>query len=347
MRPLILSCFFILLFACQQKESTKQYRMQYQHIDVATESNFRGLSIAKDRSIWISGTQGTILRSVDEGQHWDRFQIPNTDSIDFRDIEAFDAQHAITLSAGSPALIYETKNGGKDWVLRYADHDPKIFLDGMDFSNATQGMVFGDPIHGKLSLLKTENGGESWEKIPRAQIPNALEVEAGFAASGTSIVCIENEVWIGLGGEQSRVFYSADFGEHWTAKNSAMLSGTAMQGIYSMSFKNNKIGIAVGGEWNSNPEISHIYTSDGGKNWQVAKGVQAYRSGSTYLFEDVFIATGKGGTDLSTDNGATWKALSSAGWYSIASSADGKLIVGTGKQGKVSLIRLEAYSTKE
>jgi photosystem II stability/assembly factor-like uncharacterized protein len=301
------------------------------------------LSIAKDHSIWASGSSGTILKSTDEGKHWDVYHIPGTDSIDFRDIEAFDALHAITVSAGSPALIYETTDGGENWLLRYENHDPKIFLDGMDFSDKKHGLIFGDPINGKLTLLKTKDGGKHWEAIDPQAIPNALTIEAGFAASGTSLVSIGNESWIGLGGEQSRIFYSNDKGDHWTASASPMLSGTAMQGIYSMSFKNNKEGIAVGGEWNAEPKISHMYTSDGGKNWHIAQGVQAYRSGSCYIKDNIYLATGISGTDISWDGGQNWQQINDEHWYSIAASPDGKLIAASGKKGKLSILQLEDY----
>lgn len=346
MKSLFSLCSILLLFACGSKKVDKDYRISHKNIDTLSASNFRGLSIAKDKSIWISGSKGTVLRSIDEGLHWDRFQIPHMDSIDFRDIEAFDAQHAITVSAGSPALIYETINGGVDWVLRYKNNDPKIFLDGMDFSSPKHGVIFGDPMNGRLTLLKTTDGGKSWSPIAPEKIPLALSIEAGFAASGTSIVYLKNDIWIGLGGEKSRIFYSSDSGNNWTTYNSPMLSGTPMQGIYSMSFRNSKQGIAVGGEWNAQPDKSHIYTTDGGKNWSLSTGVQAYRSGSCYVKEQLFIATGTGGTDISTNGGKTWKNISSEGWYSIAASEDGSLIVGSGKNGKVSLIELEAYDSE-
>lgn len=343
MKYLLSIGFALLIGACTQKETGKHLRIVHQSVVLPTTNNFRGLSIAKDKSIWVSGSKGTVLRSIDKGLHWNIFHIPGTDSIDFRDIEAFDAQHAITVSAGSPGLIYETTNGGQDWELRYENKDPKIFLDGLDFSNSKKGMIFGDPIDGKLTLLKTDDGGKHWSHIPSENIPMALQTEAGFAASGTSIVTIKDEVWIGLGGEQSRVFYSSDFGESWKAKKSAMLAGTAMQGIYSMSFKNNKEGIAVGGEWNAEVEKSHNYTTDGGETWHLASGVQAYRSGSCYVKDDIYLATGISGTDISTDGGKTWKNISNEAWYSIASSPDGDLIVASGKAGKIALIKLETY----
>ena len=47
------------------------------------------------------------------GKTWENVSIPGTDTLQFRDIEAFDENTAIVLSAGLPATIYKTTNGGK------------------------------------------------------------------------------------------------------------------------------------------------------------------------------------------------------------------------------------------
>ena len=75
-----------------------------------TSASLRGLSVVDNNIAWASGQFGTILRTVDAGQTWEKKTIPGTDSVDFRDIEAFSDQLAYVLSAGSPAYIFKTEN---------------------------------------------------------------------------------------------------------------------------------------------------------------------------------------------------------------------------------------------
>jgi photosystem II stability/assembly factor-like uncharacterized protein len=60
--------------------------------NVNTTASFRGLSVVHEKVIWASGTEGTVIRTVDSGKHWDIIHVPDADKLDFRDIEAFDAR---------------------------------------------------------------------------------------------------------------------------------------------------------------------------------------------------------------------------------------------------------------
>ncbi|HSK12667.1 MAG TPA: hypothetical protein VK907_05595, partial [Phnomibacter sp.] len=66
------------------------------------KTSYRGLSIARDGSIWVSGSQGTIGKSTDEGKTWQWVNSAGSQKRDFRDVLAFDAQHALALAVDSP-----------------------------------------------------------------------------------------------------------------------------------------------------------------------------------------------------------------------------------------------------
>ena len=71
----------------------------------------------------------------------------------------------------------------------------------MDFWENGKGVAFGDIIDGKILIILTDDFGLTWREAVAENIPEAVEGEVGFAASGTSLVTGEGgRAWIGLGG---------------------------------------------------------------------------------------------------------------------------------------------------
>src|SRR5215203_4014703 len=88
---------------------------------VNTTASFRGLSVVNEKTVWASGTNGTVIRTIDGGKTWNVFSVPGAEKLDFRDIEAFDANTAYTLSIGNgdASRIYKTTDGGKTWKEQF------------------------------------------------------------------------------------------------------------------------------------------------------------------------------------------------------------------------------------
>src|SRR5262245_47095907 len=84
------------------------------------KTRLRGVSAVSDQIAWASGG-GTGLRTTDGGKTWRRLNVPGAESLDFRDIEAFDANTAYLLSIGEgdKSRIYKTADGGKTWTLQF------------------------------------------------------------------------------------------------------------------------------------------------------------------------------------------------------------------------------------
>src|SRR3954468_7143451 len=164
----------------------------------ATNENFRGLSTPSEKVVWASGTHGTYVKTIDGGQHWNVAQVPDSASLDFRDVEAFSADLAYLLAAGpgEQSRIYKTDDGGKTWSLQFTNKDSNGFFDCMAFWDRDHGIAVGDPVDGKFQLIKTENGGKEWKAIPPERLPAAIDGEGAFAASGTCIaVQGKKDVW--------------------------------------------------------------------------------------------------------------------------------------------------------
>lgn len=326
-----------IVFQGCKSNKPSEYGLDINLIKLKLTANLRGLSLVDENVVWASGTNGIFIKTNNGGSTWQIDTIEGTETLDFRSIEAFNENIAIVVSAGTPACIYLTRNGGISWKQTWHSEDSSIFLDAISFWDQNNGLVMGDPIDGKLFILKTKNGGNSWEKISGEKIPKSLGNEGGFAASGTCLALTGNKnAWIGTGGDSARVYATNDAGSSWSVINTPVLSGSPMKGIYSLSFKNQKEGIAVGGEWNvENPLQSKAVTEDGGLSWSLGTGADFYCSGSCYALDDVFLACGQSGIDISINGGKEWRHIDDTHLYGIAFDKTGKTGFGTGPEGRL------------
>jgi photosystem II stability/assembly factor-like uncharacterized protein len=337
---------FILIFLVSACYYTSGQGIQWVNIQTGTDSNFRGLSVADDSVAWVSGSNGWVGRTKNGGRTWAFKQVKGFEKSDFRSLYAFDAQTAVIANAGSPAYVLRTTDGGTNWMLIYQNNDKDAFIDGMDFWNDKEGMMYGDPIRGRMLLLQTTDGGITWKEMPENSRPVLKEGEASFAASGTGIRCLKDgKVIIATGGKVSRLWISSDKGSHWSFREPPIIQGGTMTGIFSIAFKDEKTGIITGGDYERDTvKTDHVfYTHNGGKTWQPpvipTRGV---RECVEYIKDDVLIATGKQGSDISYDGGKTWKPLSDEKFYDVIRKArKGSLTLIAGGKGKLSLLRHE------
>ena len=71
-----------------------------------------------------------------------------------------------------------------------------MFLDAIVFVDDRTGFTLGDPMGGRFVILVTRDGGDTWSEAPANSRPEAMEGEAAFAASGTSLVFANPATWL-------------------------------------------------------------------------------------------------------------------------------------------------------
>lgn len=301
----------IILLALAFSDPAPWWQVQSTGVD----ANLRGVSVSTDNSsgkhiVWASGSNGVILRSLDEGKTWTQLHVAGGDTLDFRDIEAFGENTAYVMSSGDgdKSRIYKTTDGGKSWALQYTDKRLGFFLDSLACDSRTQCFALSDPVEGKFLILTTDDG-RHWKELPRDKMPAALPTEGAFAASGTAIaLCNNKDLYFGTGGPAARVFHSADRGRSWTAVETPVASGNASSGIFSIACHGRSI-VAVGGDYKEPAGATKVavYSKDYGATWHVAEPQPGgYRSGVIFLSDEDFAATGPNGTDISHDAGVHW-----------------------------------------
>ena len=300
------------------------------------DSNLRGVSVSKTKpgkyAMWVSGSKGIILRSLDDGKSWKQLKIKDGDDLDFRDIEAFGEKIAYVMSSGDgkKSRIYKTSDGGESWQLQYTDKRPGFFLDSIACDSRTQCFALSDPVDGKFLILTTSDG-QHWRELPRDRMPAALPKEGAFSASGTSVaLCNHKDLYFGTGGPVARVFHSADRGRSWTATETPMAGGNASSGIFSIACHGRSLA-AVGGDYRepANANKVAIYSKDSGATWHLAEHQPGgYRSAVTFLSANDLVAVGTNGGDHSRDAGVHWRHTDTLNLNAFSFAADTSCAVG-------------------
>jgi photosystem II stability/assembly factor-like uncharacterized protein len=341
--------------------ATKHALPSWQLTPVASDEQFRGLDAVSRDVAWVGGTKGSVFRTVDGGKHWANVSPTDSAGLQFRDVEAFDRDHAVILSIGNgdQSRIYRTSNGGQTWTRTFTNPDAAAFYDCLAFSaDQRHGLALSDPVDGKFRILATRDGGRSWTVRSTAGMPDALPGEFAFAASGTCVTTSgKHDAWFATGGgAQARVFHSRDHGRTWTVATTPVASAEA-GGIFSLAFRDARHGFAIGGDFTATgPAVNALaVTGDGGRTWRPVAAEDApdfYRSGSAFVQERsrqrghhagrsghgsghrsdgrahaslTALAVGPTGSDISFDGGKTWTAFdpASGGFDSVECASDG------------------------
>lgn len=327
--------------------STKQVQPEIETLISPTKSLLQAISIVDENTTWISGHDGSFVRSVDGGDSWELFKHPTGDTLQFRDIHAFDSNKAILMSPGSgPLSRIFTFEAPDKWQENFVMQDSLGFLDCIDFWDDQRGIAYGDAIDKYPYILLTSDGGQNWSRADTTNMPLAGKGEGGFAASGTCVTTGENGLaWIATGaGGNCRILLSEDFGKSWQSVDSPLVKGEAA-GNTSVSFVG-MTGFVTGGDLLiSDKYIDNCaFSNDGGKSWElssqtVSKGM--FYGGTITKVKDQYFtfASGPNGLDYSSDLGKTWTNLDTLNYWAV--SIKGKTGYASGRDGKILRISLQ------
>jgi photosystem II stability/assembly factor-like uncharacterized protein len=304
-----------------------------------TKTSIRGLSVVNDNVVWVSGSNGSVGKTTNGGKTWKWLTVKGFEKNDFRDIEAFDASTAVIMAVADPAYILKTTDGGDTWKVVYENKTKGMFLDAMEFWNEQAGIVIGDPLDGRFFVVRSFDGGSSWQEIPFDKRPVADSGEACFAASGTNIRALDKDEAVFVsGGLRSRLF----------TKNAPaslpIIQGKETTGANSIAvwdkfkLKGGKRMIVVGGDFNADSSTikNCFYTNDGGKNWDSPNTApHGYRSCVEYYSKTEVFCCGLNGVDFSWDGGKNWKWISKEGFHVCRFAKLGAALYFAGGNGKI------------
>ena len=313
-------------------------------LEVGTEARLQAVSVVDDLVVWVSGVEGTVARSLDRGDSWQLLAVPGAEALEFRDVHAFDAESAVLLASGpgEDSRVFVTKDGGSTWRETFRNLDPQGFFNCFAFDETGRGYLVGDPISGDLPVLTSEFG-EEWS--PLLDRPEALEGEAGFAASGTCLFLDSQQdaLLLGTGGGVSRVHAFVE--GQWSVAAVPLAAPTETAGVTSLS-RSASGALAVGGGDVAARELFQqnllVEDESGWAEVDVPGLVGpifglAWGAGAPGR-EPLWVA-GPGGLAV-RDASGSWHGLSSESHWAVAVSPSGRFAWAVGPAGRASRVAL-------
>lgn len=302
--------------------------------DSTTTASLRGIASPGNGVAWASGTGGTVLRTEDGGFVWQGCAMPpGAETLDFRGVQAFDAQTALVMSSGKGDLsrVYKTTDGCRTWTLVFTNPDADGFFDAMQSMTHNNIFVMGDPVRGGFAWFNSEDGGEHWRRSDAAGLAADPASQGAFAASNSSMLA-KGLAWtlFGTGGKAGAFVYerattimveglgtnrSAAHDEStWSRTTVPLTSGRQSSGIFSLAadLRSGAL-VAVGGDY-LNADIAQgtaAFRSPQSHEWRRAVvSPHGYRSSVAYdAASKTWITVGPNGTDISRDDGRNWSPL--------------------------------------
>jgi len=317
--------------------------------DSGTTASLRGIYSVDGKIAWASGTEGTVLRTTDGGAHWTKCATPpDAAKLDFRGVQAFDANLAIVMSSGPGDLsrLYKTTDGGKTWTLLFKNPDtPDGFFDGFfadwnEDSGSPQwtGSLLGDPTHGQFTVFDTTDSGATWTRRKSPGLTADPATMGAFAASNSLFPATQENIHTpGVfvsGGKAGAFLWKEKLPEHnWLKIEVPLAHGLDAAGIFSIASHADKVPfrnvvsvreslMAVGGDY-TKPNVATgtaAWSDNGGTTWHAATTPpHGYRSSVAWSdIGEAWITAGSNGSDLSRDDGKTWQPLDDGNWNALS-----------------------------
>lgn len=238
---------------------------------------------------FIAGDKGYFAQTTDGGKTWAKQTIDTKENINEIYFRNEDNGYLV---AGKKMFL--TDNGGRSW-REIKIYEPKDFKGtpeflSIRFADKKRGVIVGsilnkdDEVVDSL-IMRTDNGGETWYRIPVAFKREIYHLDFANKENGWAV------------GDKGMILVTHDGGVNWQIQK----TGTD-KALYNVDFRDEHDGFAVGAKG------VILRTENGGEVWETVKT----NFPNTFLrvnFADDkngFIV-GYGGTILrSSDKGKTW-----------------------------------------
>ena len=286
--------------------------------------------------LWYSGTDSKF-GYVDLKDPQEQKQIKLSEKkLQFRTL-AQDKNSLYAINIESPAQFFKIDKKSMKFTVVYRDTAKTAFYDALYF-HKSKFYAFSDPsadLNLKLLQFNFNRGKFEVKKFSHLKMNTG---EAAFAASNTNISTGQNYLWVGTGGNSSRILRLQLKNDKLEAFNTPFVQGISSQGIYSIDFVDDKFGIAVGGDYTKqDADINNIATTtDGGETWKIqASGQNAGYMTCVKIKPQSkgreIIAVGDQHISYSSDFGKTWKKISDEKGLFVCEWVDGNTAVFAGK----------------
>jgi len=310
-----------------------------ERIKVPTDELLCGICFVDERTGWVVGAKGTILKTVDGGKTWTK-QKSGSDAL-LGGVAFVDAKTGWVVGGwgtnppgfkkplgrghylGGPksmaySTILKTEDGGKTW--RRQPLPTNFGLRRVRALNANRAWIAaaGPFQHPDGDVWMTDDGGASWQKSPEAYRTTRMIMDI-FVRNAQTVWAVGTNSVIGLHPvaaakaryklfrRKGAALFSEDGGESWEPRLgdvSEIATHTVLTGV---TFADTKHGWICGFDVKTN--VSIILLTQDGKRWKTARIPRAVKSLQAITFGDLKTgwAVGEGEFLSTRDGGKTWK----------------------------------------
>jgi len=369
--PLLLPLVLAACAAPRPAARPDAVRFAVDSVATGTAARLIGLDAASDGTVWAAGSGGTWARSLDGGRSWTTGTVPDADTLQFRDVHAFDALRAVLLSIGpgTASRVYTTDDGGASWALRWTNPDPRAFYDCMAFDGTT-GFAFSDAVPlgtggaYRLPMVASADGGRSWRDATDERSFDVPEGTGAFASSGTCAVSIDGRTLLATNhatGDAPAANVSVWAGNGpWKTMALPFALPDAMRGVATLAVQGDAVfagllgavdgrmlyradrSLALGGVARVTVRVPTARGTEQATaaTWTALPPLPIQHVYGLAASPKALVATGPDGLAASPDRGRTWRLLTRADLWS-AVRVDDRTFVAVGRGGRAVRIAVE------
>lgn len=228
----------------------------------------RYISALDKRTAWAVAYDGTsagtavkeYTKTVNGGETWvyGTINAPGSEGYESAMICAIDENTAWVPLFGpnGGGMITKTSDGGKTWIKQGTAtfSAPDGFPNIVHFWDQNHGFCQGDPNGGFFEIYTTSNGGDTWTRVPQANIPANLFQEYGTIGYYD---VVGDTVWFAT--NKGRIYRSVNKGLNWQVFQTPISDAS-----FEISFKNATTGII---QIRKSGQNSAYITQNGGNTW--------------------------------------------------------------------------------
>ena len=280
--------FFIFSFLLLTTNSISQVWIDKHY---PGEINFFDMVFTDSLNGWITGDSGTVLRSSDGGESWDKINIGASEEEALYNLQILNDSIFIigSVSSSLGSKFYMSSDFGVSWEEADFPYEG-VYLTDFSFVNPDTGFVCG--LSGKF--FRTYDRMRNWEEIVDTN---------NFFAYRKILFRDALHGWI-LGGRIDLIGFvkrTTDGGDSWEH------CIVTIEPLLDIFFVNDDTAYVAGGD----PEYGGwvYFSSDGGINWEMQTVPPNVISFGNINFENPSLGwvSGAGSILSTTDRGVTWK----------------------------------------
>lgn len=298
----------------------------------------------------MGGTQGTVVYSLDGGKQWKEIQVPDAEKLDFRDLAILNQKSIILMSAGpaekGAAKLFISNDQGLNWKVFFEKKIGSYFFDALAWNHSkNEGILLSDPMNGRFPLFRIYPKDELVKDVILTSFPKLLTREAAFAASGSSLLWMNNHLILVTGGaSKARIIQSTDKQLSQFIERYQATPADSSSGFFSIAARDKKNYWVVGGNYLKTQEnkIGILETKDSGKTWQVLENTPNFYMEKVIWTGKYWVMVGPFASAAYNPKTKKWISLGESHFHNVTKFGEYLFAVGSkGNLAKLSLKVLE------